>query len=184
MHRTMLAAVACALAMGTGPVLADRDNDRDNDRFSAKLVGFEEVPSAILSAGSGTLDLVLDRNSQVITYTLEFSGLGSNATQSHIHFGKRHVAGSVVVFFCTNLTPPATVPAPPACPAGGGTVTGTITAANVIGVPAQNVPAATFDAIVEALDNDTAYANVHSTNFPAGEIRGQIRHRKHDRDHD
>ena len=43
MHRTMLAAVACALAMGTAPALADRDNDRDNDRFSAKLSGFEEV---------------------------------------------------------------------------------------------------------------------------------------------
>lgn len=175
MHRTILPVVACALALGAAPALADRD--RDHDRFSASLVGFEEVPLAIHSGGTGTLQLDLDRNAQVLSFTLEFSGLTSNVAQSHIHFGKRHVAGSVVVFFCSNLGngPAGTQP----CPAAGGTVTGTITAANVLGVPGQNVTAADFNAIVDALDSDTAYANVHTTNFPAGEIRGQIRRRHH-----
>jgi hypothetical protein len=182
MHRTMLAAVTCALAMGTGPVLADRDNDH----FSAKLSGFEEVGAlgagetgAILSGGMATLDLQLDRNAQTLTYTLEFSGLGSDVTQSHIHFGKRHVAGGVMVFFCSNLgNGPAGTPA---CPAGGGTVTGTVVAAGVVGPAGQGVTAGNFDAVVEALDSNTAYANIHTTKFPAGEIRGQIRHgRGHD----
>jgi hypothetical protein len=39
-----------------------------------------------------------------------------------------------------------------------------------------------FNAIVAALTSNTAYANIHTTAFPAGEIRGQI-HRE-DRDHD
>jgi len=186
MHRIMLTAVAGALALGTAPALADRDNDH----FSAKLSGFEEVggvgaaqTGAILSAGTATVDLQLDRNAQTLTYTLEFSGLSSDVTQSHIHFGKRHVGGGVMVFFCSNLNngPAGT----PMCPAGGGTVTGTIMAAGVVGPTAQGVTVGDFNAVVQALDSNTAYANVHTTKFPAGEIRGQVRRGNHGHhDHD
>jgi hypothetical protein len=148
--------------------------------FHATYSGFEEVGAlnaetgAILSNGEATLDLNLNRQARTLTFKLTFSGLGSPVTQSHIHFGKRHVPGNIIVFFCTNLNngPAGTQ----ACPAGGGTVTGTITGGNVIAVPSQNVPAGDFDALVAALDSDTAYGNVHTTQFPAGELRGQIRH--------
>jgi hypothetical protein len=108
-----------------------------------------------------------------MTFKLTFSGLSAPVLQAHIHFGKRHVPGNIIVFFCTNLNngPAGT----PACPAGGGTVTGTITAADVKGVPTQNFPAGDFDAVVAALNSDTVYLNIHTTNFPAGEIRGQVR---------
>jgi len=148
--------------------------------FSAKLVGFEELP-AVFSKGSGTLDLDLNRNARTITFKLTFSGLSAPVTQSHIHFGKRHVAGSVTVFFCGSLTNPGPA-GTQLCPAGGGTVTGTITGANVLAITAQAMPAGDFDALVTLLETHTAYANVHTTNFPAGEIRGQIR--RGDRDDD
>lgn len=185
MQRTMLAMAACALAVAAAPARADRDQDH----FSAKLSGFEEVGAvgagqtgAILSGGTATLDLDLDRNSQVINFSLTYSGLGSPVTQSHIHFGKRHVGGGVMVFFCSNLNngPAGTQ----ACPAGGGTVTGTITAAGVVGPAGQGVAAGNFDAVVQALDSNTAYANIHTTSFPAGEIRGQVRRHGHDHHHD
>jgi hypothetical protein len=32
-----------------------------------------------------------------------------------------------------------------------------------------------FDALTDALFSNSAYANVHTANFPAGEIRGQVR---------
>jgi hypothetical protein len=54
-------------------------------------------------------------------------------------------------------------------------VTGTLSAANVLAIAGQNVPAGDFDALVDALESDTAYANIHTTSFPAGEIRGEIR---------
>jgi len=80
--------------------------------------------------------------------------------------------GGVMVFFCSNLAtpPPNTQP----CPASG-TISGTITASNVVGPAAQGVTAGDFQAVVDALESDTAYANIHTTAFPAGEIRGEIR---------
>jgi hypothetical protein len=134
-------------------------------KFSAKLSGFDETPS-ILSNGTGTLALTL--GSTTLTYTLTYSGLSTDAHFSHIHFAKSRDPGAVIVFLCGGGGKPA-------CPPGGGTVTGTITAADVLGVPAQGVPAGDFAALGEAFNADAAYANVHTTNFPAGEIRGQIR---------
>jgi len=51
---------------------------------------------------------------------------------------------------------------------------GRITAGEILGVPSQNIPAGTFEALIAALVSDTTYANVHTTKFPAGEIRGQV----------
>lgn len=53
-------------------------------------------------------------------------------------------------------------------------MTGTITPSSLVAVPAQLVPAVNFDVLTEALVTKSAYANVHTTAAPAGEIRGQI----------
>jgi hypothetical protein len=141
--------------------------------FSAQLLGFDETPVALFSNGSGRIDLTLNTRTRTITYRLTYSGLTSPVTQSHIHFGKEHVTGGITVFFCTNLgNGPAGTQA---CPSAGGTIMGTITAGDVLAVGAQNMPAGDFDALVRLFTTETAYANVHSTMFPAGEIRGQIR---------
>jgi len=157
--------------------------------FSAKFSGFQEVggvgaaqTGAILSAGKATLDLSLDKKAQTLAFKLTYTGLGSPVTQAHIHFGKRHVGGGIFVFFCSNLANPP--PGTQACPANGGTVTGTLTPASVIGPTAQGVAAGNFDALVVALESNTAYGNIHTTLFPAGEIRGQIHRDDDDRDGD
>jgi CHRD domain len=181
MHRTMLAVAACALVLLAAPAWAEK--------FSANFSGFQEVgglgageTGAILSNGKGSLDLKLDRNAQTLDYTLKFSGLSTDATQAHIHFGKVHVAGGIMVFFCSNLgNGPAGTPS---CPSAGGTVSGTISAAGVVGPAAQNVTPGDFDALVRALESNTAYGNIHTTKFPAGEIRAQIRHGDRDDDDD
>jgi hypothetical protein len=157
--------------------------------YHAKLSGFEEIgglgageTGAVLSPGEGTLELTLNKTGQTLNYTLTYSGLTTNILQAHIHFGKEHVAGGVMVFFCTNLGNGPIIATPPVCPTPGGTVTGTITALSVVGPTSQHVTVGDFNAIVAALTSNTAYANIHTTAFPAGEIRGQI-HRE-DRDHD
>jgi hypothetical protein len=164
-HLLVGATLAAALASSAAQASAEE--------FSAKLVGFNEVPAAILTDATGTLSLKLDRNGQKLTYRLTFSGLSAPVTQSHIHFGKIHVAGSVILFLCGTTTSPGPA-GTPICPQSG-SVTRTITAADLLAIPAQGVPAGNFDALTDLLVSNTGYANVHSTNFPSGEIRGEIR---------
>ena len=174
MYRVMLGALLSGLVVAPA-VMADSHTEE----FHAVFSGFNEVGAlnaqsgAIFSPGRATLELELNRADQTLSFVLKYSGLSAPVTQSHIHFGKVHMAGGVMVFFCSNLTsaPPGTQP----CPASGGTVTGTLSAANVIGPTTQGVTAGDFQAVVDALESDTAYANVHTTAFPAGEIRGEIR---------
>jgi len=162
------------------------------EEFVARLNGVQEIGAltgptgAIRSEGTGTLHLDLDRQARTAQWTLTYSDVGTTApltgtvTQAHIHFGKRHVAGGVMVFFCANV---ATAPAgTQPCPVNSGTVTGTFTSVNVLAIAGQNVKAGDFDALVDALTSNTAYANIHTTALPAGEIRGQT-HRDR-RDHD
>jgi hypothetical protein len=143
-----------------------------DQKFHATLSGFEEVAAVFSPAGNGTLDLVINDEGTLITYTLTYSGLSAPVTQSHTHFGKEHVAGGIMVFFCSNLGngPVGT----PACPASG-TVTGQVTAASVVGPTGQGIAVGNFAAVIAAIQSNTAYGNVHTTAFPAGEIRGQVR---------
>jgi hypothetical protein len=168
---------ACTLILLSVPANAQE--------YSAKLSGFQEVgglnaeTGSILSPGDATLKLTLDKTAQTLSYTLTYSFPATTTVlQSHIHFGKEHVPGNIMVYFCvgTGVTlPPAPASIPPACPTSAGTVTGTITAQDVTAKAAtQNVTAGDFAALVSAITSDTAYANIHTSAFPAGEIRGQI----------
>ena len=147
--------------------------------FRARLNGFEEVggvgsgqTGAILSNGTGTARVTVDAQTESATYRLTYSDMNAPVTQAHIHFGKKGVGGGIMVFFCTNQgNGPAGTPA---CPADGGTVTGTWTAASIVGPAGQGVTAGDFQALISALDSNTAYANIHTTKFPVGEIRGQM----------
>jgi len=134
---------------------------------------------AVLSDGRGTAKLDLDRNAGTIAYKLTYSNVGTTPPKTgtvlfaHIHFGKSRDSGGILVFFCSNIGNGPT--GTPACLLNSGTVTGTWTAASVLAIIGQNVAAGDFDALVDALNSNTAYANVHTTAFGAGEIRGQCR---------
>jgi CHRD domain-containing protein len=195
--QTSLVAVAVTFAGSGG--YAD-DSSARSDEFTARLNGFNELGAlnnqtgAVLSNGTGTVTLHLHQTS--IDYTLSYSDVGTTGpktgtvSQAHIHFGKSRDSGGVIVFFCgTTATPgPAGTPT---CPPHTGTVTGTWTAASVVGPASQNIAPGNFDGLVAALTSNTAYANIHTTSsptppapdtaFPAGEIRGQCH--SEDREH-
>src|SRR5258708_4918223 len=120
--------------------------------FSARLNGFNELGSlpsatalptgAVLSDGTGTVSLQLNQKAHTIDYTLTYSNVGTTppktgtVSQAHIHFGKSHVSGGVLVFFCTNLgNGPAGTPG---CPDHSGTVSGTWTKDSVQAIAGQN----------------------------------------------
>jgi hypothetical protein len=56
-----------------------------------------------------------------------------------------------------------------------GTFSGTITEANVVALAAQGIAARDLTSALEAVTEGNAYYNMHTTMFPGGEIRGQIR---------
>jgi hypothetical protein len=92
-------------------------------------------------------------------------------TASHIHVGARGVNGGVSAFFCGGGTKPP-------CPTPSGTVTGVIQASDVIGPAAQGINAGeptAFAELVRAIRAGYTYANVHTTRWTGGEIRGQIK---------
>ena len=151
---------AC-LAIGiAGNAVADSE-----DTLTGRLTGFQQVPS-LLSTGTGTFSATLGASS--LTFTLKYSNLSGSPIGAHIHFAQRGVNGAIFVFFCGGGGKPA-------CPAGtSGTLTGTIIGADVVGVPAQGVTAGSFADLVRILRSGDAYVNVHTVNFPAGEIRAQI----------
>src|SRR3954466_10604312 len=143
MLRKLIVGSGLAVTLATAPAVAQE--------YKARLDGFFEVGAlpalnnatspptftaptgAILTNGTGKLRLVVDRNSA--SYSLTYSGLTSDVLQAHLHFGKVHVSGGIYAFLCTNLgNGPAGTPA---CPAAGGRVTGTLTAASIRAVPTQ-----------------------------------------------
>ena len=64
----------------------------------------------------------------------------------------------------------------PACPAAtSGNITGTITAANVTGPTGQGIAVGDLDSALAEVRAELSYANMHTTLFPGGEIRGQVR---------
>ena len=102
-----------------------------------------------------------------MSYTLTYQGVGTNVLFAHIHLGRPAINGGIMVFLCTNATPPAGVPSPPACPQNGGTVSGTRTATNVLATtnPPQGVAAGEFAEFVQSLRAEAAYVNLHSAAF-------------------
>ena len=170
---------ATLMTMIVPPVTADPPNTTSQTTVTTELTGYQETPLTINSPGSGEFTATIQGNGTAIAYTLTYRDLSSPVTQAHIHFGRPAISGMIVLFLCANtppITPPVGVPTPPPCPAAPATVTGTLTAADVIARPAQGIDpgAAGFAEMLKAFRAGAAYANVHTTLFPSGEIRGRL----------
>jgi hypothetical protein len=116
------------------------------ETFTAYLTGAQEVPAAATTA-TGYARIVVNESTGQLTFTVVFNGLSSNQTASHIH---APAAIGVNTGVAINFG------------AVGGT-SGTITGTTTI-TPTQ----------LSQLRQHLGYVNVHSTNFPGGEIRGQL----------
>jgi hypothetical protein len=116
------------------------------ETFFAYLNGEQQVPAAATSA-TGFGRVFVNTNTMTYTFSVVFSGLGSAQTLSHIHAPAAIGANApVIINFGT---------------VGGtsGTISGSgsITAGQLAQLRAHQ-----------------GYINVHSVNFPNGEIRGQL----------
>lgn len=165
-HATVLVAVLAALAVVSYAVAAG-----GSGKFDESLSGSEEPPY-VSTDGNGTFTAELSEDGTSISYRLSYADLeGATTQQAHIHVGQKLVNGGISVFLCTNQ---GNSPGTQACPQSG-TITGTITAANVIGPIGQGIPAGAFAELVQAMKAGVTYVNVHTSMAPGGEIRAQLR---------
>jgi hypothetical protein len=167
------------------------NGDGGGKSFRAKLTGYEEIippganvpptgqpataeGGAVSTTGSGKFTARVRKDPLRIDYRLEYRNLEGAANQAHIHFGQKHTLGGVSAFLCGGSKPP--------CPPTTGEVRGTITAADVIGPAGQGIEPGNLLELIAAMQAGVTYANVHTSKWPSGEIRGQINGRGDDDD--
>lgn len=113
--------------------------------FHADLNGAQ---AGTASAGTGSANAWLNVGTNELTFNLVWTGLGSLTTNGHIHRGLPGVSGPVTVPF-------------PGLPLGQ-------TFGGYNNVFTLTAPLAAD--LIAGLD----YVNIHTSQFPAGEIRGQL----------
>jgi CHRD domain len=108
--------------------------------FRATLRGINETPGPVATQATGSFHATLSADGTTLSYTVSYTNLNAQVTQSHIHFGLSKEMGGIMVWLCQT----AAVPAPagdngvPMCPdTTSGTVSGTATAPNVVGPDSQ-----------------------------------------------
>jgi len=150
-----------------------------NRNWSQHANGSMEVPVRD-SQGQAQLILHLARDGDSLDYKLIASNI-ENVFMAHIHLAPPGMNGPIVVWLYPSTAPvPLTPPTGPIDP--GPIAEGTITAANLVGPLAGR----SLEDLVSALNNDSAYVNLHTNDgvaptntgpgdFPGGEIRGDIR---------
>lgn len=111
------------------------------------LSGKQQVPS-VQTSGSGTADLTFNPTTRHLSWTITYSGLSSAVTMAHIHGPAPAGKNAGILLWLTKK---------------GQTVSS----------PIKGSARLTAAEAKDLMAGDT-YINVHTTNHPAGEIRGQV----------
>ncbi len=144
----------------------------DTLAFTATLTGSQEVPPTG-SPGIGSALVTLDTVTNLLTVNVSFAGLGSPTIASHIHCCAPPGTTAMVA---------TTVPTFPGFPLG--VTTGTYLMTFDLTLASTYNPAfitahggtvaGAQAAFIAGLLSGQTYLNIHTTQFPGGEIRGQL----------
>lgn len=152
---------------GTGNTITSVNAAIADQVFVANLSGFSEIPPRQTEA-TGAVAVSLNPDGESLHYRLSVSNL-QDVTAAHLHMGQTDENGPVVVPLLGEGAPGAAA-TPPTGMANGVIAEGDISAASLTG-PLANTP---LVVLVELMRSGAIYANVHTTQFPEGEIRGQL----------
>jgi hypothetical protein len=133
--------------------------------FRTHMTGGEEVP-ANDSQAQGQAIFQVSRDGSALSYKLIVANI-ENVTQAHIHLAPAGVNGGVVAWLYPSGPPAQLIPGR----TDGVLAEGVITSASLVGALAGQ----TLGDLLAAMRAGNTYVNVHTTQFPPGEVRGQIR---------
>ena len=128
-------------------------------QFTAQLSGANETPG-VLTGAYANATVTLDLGSQTVSWVIDVFNMPSGTNNAHFHVGGPGLAGPTVV----NVAFPAGV-------SNDYRLSGSATAANLLVRADQGIRS--WEDFLQALVGGQTYLNIHSVNFPGGEIRGQ-----------
>ena len=150
--------ILSVLTMGTSSLKLQLAAQEPEQKFTAKLSGKEEVPpNDSPSTGFAWVKITDDK----IGYEVNVTDM-DKVNAAHIHLAEAGKNGPVVLTLFK----------------GGPTeqVNGTVGEANVTASNLEGpMKGKNVTDLVTAIKNGTTYVNVHTTDFPDGEIRGQLK---------
>ena len=130
----------------------------------ANLNGGEETPTAINTGALGTAEVSVDATNREVAVTLKVFNIPTPTTAGHIHIGSPGTPGPTVLNFPASLVGRT----------GDftmvfrlGDTRGVFTARPAIGIN-------TIDDAIQAIVGGNTYVNVHTQQYPGGEIRGKL----------
>lgn len=131
----------------------------------ATLHGGEETPAPGLNTGAvGTAEVGVDLSHLEVVVNLRLFNLPTGTTAGHIHAGARGTPGPVILDFVM--------------PTGR---TGDLTVTFRLGQSAfrarPEIGIHTLEDALQTIVGGNSYVNVHTSQYPAGEIRGQLTRR-------
>jgi hypothetical protein len=150
-------ALALSVAVGFAAVACDDDEPTSpvEEEFTVTMNGANERPNPVTTTATGEA-LLSFTGTGPITYSVTVANLTSLPVGAHIH-GPADPTGTAQII--APLAPLAQV-------TSGALVNGSITSTAVSTI--------SLDSLKVLLRNGKAYINIHTANFPDGEIRGTI----------
>lgn len=129
--------------------------------FKANLSGKEAVPAVKTKAG-GEAIFELSKDGKELMYKLNVTNI-ADVTMAHIHEGSKGKNGSPVVNLFTG-------------PGKEGSFTGTLAQGTITEKDLSGpLTGKSLHALIKMIHDGKAYVNVHTNQYPDGEIRGQIK---------
>ena len=128
------------------------------------LTGSEEVPARDTDA-QGQAIFRVNEDGTAISYKINVANI-ENVTQSHIHLAAAGSNGGIVAWLYPSAPPSQLILGRSQGTLGEGEITAASLVGSLAGKPLSD--------LITAMQNGGAYVNVHTSQFPPGEIRGQI----------
>jgi|WetSurMetagenome_2_1015567.scaffolds.fasta_scaffold00939_17 hypothetical protein len=162
--RKILFFVAAIIALATLSFAAENMNDKpmvDKMTFVATLTGGEGVP-AVMTDAKGRAAFHLSKDGMSLRYRVWVKKIES-VTAAHIHTGKIGQNGPPIALIKISGSKPGMF--------SGTLAKGVITDNELM----TSFKGKTLNDLLDAIKSGDTYVNVHTTKYPDGEIRGQLR---------